>query len=71
MGAPTAVGNRIEDALGCSGRMERAVLLEEPETLDVELLQEEEAAAKAEAEKRRPGLTIFTDGSRLDGGAAG
>jgi len=35
------------------------------------LLQEEEAEAKAEAEKERPGLTMFTDGSRLDSGAAG
>ena len=42
-------------------------MLEEPETLDTELLQEEEA----EAEKSRPGLTMFTDGSRLDDGAAG
>ena len=42
---------------------------EEPETLDAELLQEEEEAeAKAEAEKARPGLTIFMDGSRLDDG---
>ena len=31
------------------------MLLEEPETLDAELLQEEEAEAKAEAEKTRPG----------------
>jgi len=27
------------------------------------------AEAKAEEEKERPGLTIFTDGSRLDSGA--
>jgi len=47
------------------------VLLEEPETLDAELLQEEEEEAKAEAERSRPGLTIFTDGSRLDSGATG
>jgi len=39
------------------------VLLEEPETLDAELLQEEEAEAKAAAEVTRPGLTMFTDGS--------
>ena len=41
---------------------ERTVLLEEPETLDAELLQEEEAEAKAAAEGTRPGLTMFTDG---------
>jgi len=47
------------------------VLLEEPKTLDAELLQEEEAEAKAEAERTRPGLTMSTDGSRLDDGATG
>jgi len=45
-------------------------LLGEPETLDAELLQEEKAEAKAEAEKVRPGLNIFTDRSRLNDGAA-
>jgi len=53
------------------GQTEKTVLLEEPGTLDAELLQEEEAEAKAEAEKTRPGLTMFTDGSKLDGGATG
>jgi len=43
-------------------------LLEEPETLDAEALQEEEAEAKMEAEGMRPGLAMFTDGSRLDNG---
>ena len=38
-------------------------------TAPAPLLQEEEAEAKAEAERTRPGLTIFTDGSRLDDGA--
>jgi len=39
--------------------------------LDAALLQEEEEEAKAEAEKARPGLTMFTDGSRMEDGAAG
>ena len=44
-------------------------LLEEPDALDAKLLQEEEVEAKAEAKKNRPGLTtMFTDGSRLEGG---
>ena len=47
------------------------MLLEEPETLDAELLQEEEAEAKAEAQRARPGLTMFTDGPRMEDGAAG
>ena len=53
-------------------RSESSVLLEEPETLDAALLQEEEAEeeaeAKAEAVKVRPGLTMFTDGSRMKDG---
>jgi len=40
-------------------------------TLDAELLQQEEAEAKAGSEKPRPALTMFTDGSRLDDGAVG
>jgi len=48
--------------------MESTVLLEEPETLGTDLLQEEEAEAKAEAERSRLGLTVFTDGLRLDSG---
>jgi len=51
--------------------VESTVLREERETLDAELLQEEEAEAMAAAEKERPGLTMFTDGSRLDNGANG
>jgi len=42
--------------------MESTVLLAEPEPLDAELLQETEAGAKAEAEKHRPGLAVFTGG---------
>jgi len=62
VGAQTTIRQRLESALGYSGRMESTVLLEGQETLDAELLQEEEAEAKAEAEKRRPGLTMLTDG---------
>ena len=46
-------------------------MLEEPETFDAELIQEEQEEAKREAEKSRPGLVMFTDGSRLESGAAG
>ena len=51
------------------GQTESTVLLEELETLDAELWQEEEAEARAEAERARPELTMFTDGSRLENGA--
>ena len=59
------------NALAYAGRTETAVLLEEPETLDAELLQEKEAEANAEAEKAWLGLTMFTEGPRLGDGAAG
>jgi len=70
VGAPTAIGRTLTNVLAYAGRSESTVLLEEPKPLDAELLREE-AEAKAEAEKARPGLTMFTDGSRLDDGAAG
>jgi hypothetical protein len=47
------------------------ILLEDPEALNAETIQEDEIAAKKEAERYRPGLTMFTDGSRLDSGATG
>jgi len=71
VGTPTEVGRRLTNTLGYTRHMEPIVLLEEPDTLGAELLQEEEAEAKAKAEKVRPGLTMFAGWSRLDGGAAG
>ena len=71
VGAPTEIGRRLKNALAYGGQTERTLLLEEPETLDAELQQEEEAEAMAEAERARPGLTMFTDGSRLDNGETG
>jgi len=71
VGAPTGIGRQLKNALAYGGQTERTVLLEELETCNVELLQEEEAKAKVAAEGTRPGLTMFTDGSRLDGGATG
>ena len=71
VGAPTGIGRQLTNALAFGGRTENSVTLEEPETVDAELLQAEEAEQKSEAERTRPGLTMFTDGSRLDGGATG
>jgi len=71
VGAPTQIGCRLTNALAHSGQTEGTVLLEEAEAFDAELLQEEEAEAKAEAERARPGLTMFTDGSRMEDGATG
>jgi hypothetical protein len=51
--------------------VETTVLLEDPETLDAETIQQDETAAKREAERNRPRLTVFTDGYLLDSGASG
>jgi len=63
IGAPTAIDQRLTSAVAYVERAESTALLEESETLDAELRQEEEAEAKAEAEKAQPGLTMFMDGS--------
>jgi len=65
------IGRSLANALAYSGRMESTVLLEELKALDAELLQEKGASAKAEAEKPRPWLAMFTDGSQLGDGATG
>jgi len=62
---PTAIGRRLTNALAFSGKMESTVQLEEPETLNAELLQGDEVEAKSQEEKQRPGLATFTDGSSL------
>jgi hypothetical protein len=61
----------METALRYSGRKETTILLGEPETLDAETVQEDEEVAKKEAEGRWPGLTLVTDGSRLNSRASG
>jgi len=72
VGARIELGNRLASALSYTWtETEATVLLEEPETFDAELIQEEREEAKKEADKARPGLTMFTDGSRLEDGAAG
>jgi len=71
VGARSGIGGRLKNALAHRGRTETTVLLEEPEALDAETIQEDEKTAKAEAERVRPGLTMFTDGSCLNSGATG
>jgi len=63
VGARSGIGGRLKNALAHRGSTEMTVLLEEPEALDAEIIQEDEKTAKVEAERIRPGLTIFTDGS--------
>jgi len=68
--AQTAIGKRLSTALSYE-ETERTVLLEVPEPFDAALIQDEQEEAKREAEKKRPGLVLFTDGSRLENEAAG
>jgi hypothetical protein len=65
VGAPSAIGIRLETTIGYSGRLENTALLQDPQAFDATTLVENEVAAKAEAERIRPGLTMFTDGSRV------
>jgi hypothetical protein len=65
----SGVGKRLESALGHSDKTESTILLEALEALDATILVEDRGSAKAE--HLSPGLTIFTDGSRVDSGAAG
>ena len=51
--------------------MESTIMLEDSETFNIELMQEEEEEAKKEAVKERLGLVMFTDGSRLEDRAVG
>jgi len=72
VGADTAIGKRLATALQYTWtETEETVLLEDPESFDAELIQEDREEAKKEAEKARPGLVMFTDGSRMESGAAG
>jgi hypothetical protein len=73
VGMRTGIGRRLKNALVLAhrGSTEITVLLEDPEALEAETIQEDEKAAKAEAERTRPGLTMFTDGSRLENGKVG
>jgi hypothetical protein len=62
--AASGLGKTVETALGYSRRMETTTLLEDPEAFDAETIQEAEATAKSEAERSRPGLTVFIDEKR-------
>jgi hypothetical protein len=73
VGARSGIGRRTKNALALAhrGKTETTTLLEEPKALDAETISEDEKTAKAEAERTRPGLTMFTDGSRLENGKVG
>ena len=68
----SALGQRLQSQLGCWNGREEAVLLEVASPLEATTTVDEEEAAANEAKRTdRPGLTIFTDGSRLENGATG
>jgi len=70
--ADSALGQRLQSHLGCWNGREETVLLEVASPLDATTTIEEAEAAANEAKRTdRPGLTIFTDGSRLENGATG
>jgi len=70
--ADTTIGKRLSTALKYSWtETERTVLLEEPESFDAKLIQEDREEAKREAKRERPVFVMFTDGSRLENEAAG
>jgi len=71
VGAQSAIGRRLEASIGYSGRVEGTEITSRPEKLEAVRIVEERERAIEEAEKDREGLTIFTDGSRLESGATG
>jgi hypothetical protein len=66
------IGKRLEVAVGYAGRLEETTLQKVPEPFEATVVLKERVKAKAEAEvEERPGLTMYTDGSRMQSGAAG
>jgi hypothetical protein len=59
-----AIGPRLTNALALAGSTESIVLLEDPETLDAELIQEEEAEGKGEAWHHRDSVVPGPQGAR-------
>jgi hypothetical protein len=62
---------RFESALGYSGRIETAVVFEDPEAYDAVTAQEEDATPKTVADRSRLGCTMLADGSQLGSVADG
>lgn len=71
VGAPSAIGRRLEEAIEYSGRTERTTITAGAERYGAVRIVEEQEKAKVEAENDREGLTIFADRSRFETGAAG
>jgi len=72
VGALTAIGKWLVSALSYTWTAtEEMVLGSVPLPFEAEVIQEEREKAMEEATAQRPGLTMFTDGSRMEEGAAG
>jgi hypothetical protein len=65
------LGKRLKSFLDCPGSKEPTVLLEMATPLDVSITADEGAQAERIAKEDRPDLVMWTDGSKLDGGAVG
>jgi hypothetical protein len=70
LGAPSELGTRLTTWLGTTGRRESTILHQEV-PLEADCIIHDREAAKTDAVRPRPGLTMWTDGSRLDSGACG
>jgi hypothetical protein len=66
--AASWIRTRLKNLLETAGKTATTVPVEKPEALNAETIQEEEQTAKLEAQRTRPGLTVYTDRSRLDTG---
>ena len=72
VGTQTAIGKRLVSALSYTWTaMEEIVLGSVPLPFEAEVIQEEREKAMEEATAPQPGLTMFTDGSRMEEGATG
>ena len=70
LGAPSELGTRLTTLLGTTGRRESTVQYQE-DPLGADCIIYDREAAKTDAVRSRPGLTMWTDGSRLNSGACG
>jgi len=71
VGAQSAMGRRLEASIGYSGRTEETKMTSRPEKMEAVRIVEDRERAIEEAKNDSEGLTIFTDGSRLESGATG
>ena len=71
IGASLAIGRRLEAARGYSGEVEETIQPSAARKLGHEVIVEQRVEANKVAERRRAGLTIFTDRPRSSSGATG